>query len=63
MWQTERDSGLIGRGLPIPVSLRVLIERREHDRQDDVDVVADEVAEVLVVPEVERSFRDLRAIS
>ena len=46
-------------GLPVPVSLRVFIKRFEHDGQDDVHVVTDKVAEVFVVPEVERTFSNL----
>jgi hypothetical protein len=45
--------------IPVPVALRVLIQRRKHNRQNDVDIVADQIAEVLVVPEVERSLGDL----
>ena len=41
------------------MTLRVLVKRREHDRQDDVDIVADQIAEVLVVPKVKRSLSDL----
>ena len=39
--------------------LGVLIQRRKHDGQDDFDIVANEIAEILVVPEVEGSFSDL----
>lgn len=38
--------------VPVPVTFRVLIEWLKHDWQDDFDIVADEVAEVFVVPEV-----------
>jgi hypothetical protein len=44
---------------PVPVSLGVFVERRKHDRQDHFHIVADKVAEILVVPEVQRTFRDL----
>jgi hypothetical protein len=44
---------------PVPVALRVFVERRKHDGQDNFDVVADQVAEILVVPKVERPFSDL----
>ncbi len=44
---------------PVPVTLGVLVERGKHDGQDDFDIIADQVAEVLVVPEVERPFGDL----
>ena len=49
--------------IPIPMALRVFVQRSEHDRQDNFDIVADEVAKVFVVPEVERTFRDLCQIS
>lgn len=41
------------------MTFRVLIEWLKHDRQDNFDIVADEVAEVFIVPEVKRSFRNL----
>jgi hypothetical protein len=41
------------------MSFRVLIEWRKHDWEDDLDVVADKIAEVLVIPEVKGSFCDL----
>lgn len=44
---------------PVPVSLRILVKRRKHDGQDDIDIVADQVAKVLVIPEVERALRNL----
>ena len=44
------------------MTLRVLIERREHDREDDFDVVTDQVAEIFVVPEIECSLGDLRLV-
>jgi len=34
------------------MSLGVLIQRSEHDGENDLDIVADEVAKVLVVPKV-----------
>ena len=46
--------------VPIPMALRVFVQRSEHDRQNNFNIVADEVAKVLVVPEVERAFGDLR---
>ena len=49
--------------LPVPVSLRVFVKRFEHDGQDDVHVVTDKVAEVFVVPEVERTLSDERTAS
>lgn len=48
-----------GGSAPVPVSVRVDVERREDDREDALDVLADEVDDVLVVPVVQRSFGDL----
>jgi len=45
--------------LPIPMPLRIFVQRREHDREDDVDIVTDKVAEVLVVPEIKSSLGNL----
>ena len=42
--------------LPVPMAFRVLIERLKHYRQNDFYVVANKIAEILVVPEVKRSF-------
>ena len=39
--------------------LGVLVERREHDWEYDFDIVADQIAEVLVVPEIKGSFGNL----
>lgn len=41
------------------MALRVFVQGSEHDRQDNFNVIADEVAKVFVVPEVERTFGDL----
>jgi len=41
------------------MSLGILIQRREHYRQDHFDIVAYEIAEILIVPEVECPLRDL----
>ena len=45
--------------IPVPVAFRVFVERGKHDGKNDLDVVADQIAEVLVVPEVEGSLGDL----
>ena len=37
---------------PVPVTFRVFVEWLEHDGQYRLNVVADEIAEILVVPEV-----------
>ena len=42
----------VNRYIPIPVALRVLVQRGEHDRQDGPNIVANKVAEIFVVPEV-----------
>lgn len=46
---------------PVPVAVRVDVERGEDDREYDVDVLADEVDDVLVVPVVQRSLGDLKS--
>jgi hypothetical protein len=43
----------------VPVVLGVLVERREHNGNDDIAVVADQRHDVLVVEEVQRTLRDL----
>lgn len=45
--------------LPIPMAFRVLVERCEHDREDDFNIVADKVAKVFVVPEIESTLCNL----
>jgi hypothetical protein len=37
---------------PIPMALGVFIQRRKHDRQDSLDVVADQVAEIFIIPKI-----------
>lgn len=49
--------------IPVPVAFRVLIKRCKHDRQNGLDIVADEVTEVLVIPEVQCTFCHLEAVS
>jgi len=46
--------------VPVPVALGVLVEWCKHDRQNHIDVVANEIAKVLIVPEVESSLGNLR---
>ena len=41
----------------------ILVKRREHDGQDSLDIVADKIAKVLIVPEVKCTFRHLEAVS
>jgi hypothetical protein len=41
------------------MSFRILIEGSKHDWKDSLDIVADKIAKVLIVPEVERTFRNL----
>lgn len=41
------------------MSLGILVQRRKHDWKDCFHVVAHKVAEVLIVPEVERTLGDL----
>lgn len=45
--------------LPVPMSLGVLVERCEHDGKDDINVVADQVAEILIIPEIESPLGNL----
>lgn len=45
--------------LPVPMALGVFVKRCEHDGEDDFHIVANEVAEVLVVPEVQRTLGHL----
>jgi hypothetical protein len=45
--------------IPIPMAFRILIQWCEHDRQYRFDIVANQVAEVLIVPKVQRTFGDL----
>lgn len=47
-------------GIPIPVTLRVFVQRRKHDWKDNVHIIADQVAKVLIVPEIESSLCDLK---
>eukprot|EP00955_Chlamydomonas_euryale_P110556 366007-Chlamydomonas_euryale.AAC.4 len=44
----------------VPVARRVLFERRQHDRQQHVPLLRHQVDNVLVVPQEERAFRDLK---
>lgn len=44
---------------PIPVRFRVLIQCGEDDGEDDTDMFAHEVDNVLIVPVVQRAFRHL----
>ena len=44
------------------MGLAVLVERREHDWQDDGGVVADEGHDVLVVPVVQRTLSNLHIL-
>lgn len=41
------------------MTLGVLEQRREHDWQNDLNIIADQVAEVFIVPEVECTLGDL----
>ena len=42
------------------MTLRVLVERCEHNWEDDLNIIADQVTEVLVVPEIQGSFCNLK---
>lgn len=47
--------------LPVPMSFRIFVQGRKHDRQYHLDIVANQIAKVFVVPEVECAFGDLYA--
>ena len=44
---------------PIPVTFRIFVKWGEHDGKDHVNIVTDQVAKVLVVPEVQSTFGNL----
>lgn len=44
----------------VPVGLRVVVERGEHDGQDDRRVLGDQRHDVVVVPVVKSTFGDLK---
>ena len=48
-----------GADSPVPMAFRVLVERCEHDREDDFYIVTDKVAKVFIVPEIEGTLCDL----
>jgi hypothetical protein len=39
--------------------LGVLVKRGKHDRENDLDVVTDQVTEILIIPEVKSTFSNL----
>lgn len=41
------------------MSFGVLVKWRKHDRQNGLHVVTDQIAEVLIVPEVQSTLRNL----
>ncbi len=46
--------------VPIPMAFRIFVQRGKHDGENNLDIVADEVAEILVVPEVESTLSNLK---
>jgi len=34
------------------MAFRILVQWRKHDRQDDLYIVANQIAEILIIPEV-----------
>lgn len=50
---------IASRDIPVPVPLGILIQGRKHDGKNNFHVIADEIAEVFVVPEVQCALRDL----
>ncbi|MCV5090294.1 hypothetical protein OFC13_27045, partial [Escherichia coli] len=62
LFSVSRDTSkyvMLFKHVPIPMSLGVFVERSEHDGENDLDIVAHEIAEVLVVPEIQSSLGDL----
>lgn len=49
--------------LPIPVAFRILVQGRKHDWQYNVNVIADQVTKVFVVPKIQRALGNLLLIS
>lgn len=45
--------------IPIPMALGVLVQWCKHNRQYDFDIVTDQIAKVLIIPEIKRSLRNL----
>lgn len=45
--------------VPIPMALGVFIQRRKHDRQDSLDIVANQVAEIFIVPKIQSPLSNL----
>ena len=58
--QSDPECAYRGRS-PVPVTIRVGVERGEDEREDGLDVLADEVDNVLVVPVVEGSLGNLQS--
>lgn len=50
--QPERSARVVQGDIPVPVALRIFVERGKHNRQYDLNVIADEIAEVFIVPEI-----------
>jgi hypothetical protein len=48
-----------GQSVPVPMAFRVFVEGREHDRQYSLYIVAYQITEIFVVPEVECSLGHL----
>jgi len=55
----ESDGPLIQRYLRVPVLFGDPVQATKHDGKDLVNVFLDEAENVLVIPEVQRSLRDL----
>jgi hypothetical protein len=41
------------------MSLGVFVQRSEHNREDGFHIIADEIAEIFVVPEIEGTLGNL----
>lgn len=49
--------------LPVPVPFRVFVQWCKHDWQDHLDIVANEIAKVLVIPEIQGALGNLNVHS
>jgi hypothetical protein len=47
------------KNLPIPMALRVLVKGREHYWEYRLDIIAYQIAEVFIVPEIKGSLGNL----
>lgn len=55
----DNDSRANRVDLPVPVILGILVKWSKHYWQYSLNIVSNKVAEILIVPEIQGSFRDL----